>query len=159
MSSAHGARLPSLSEPSVICTLSIRPLSGPGERYYNYTATSMPSLCARVIYRRTQQFLIFDRFHLYYRFKVAFHLHIMPAENRGNRYINDWAYQAQHEQGNILQRQFAEHLRLPSGKDSLPVVNYAVNEKRWTCDVHLPSDQQQPEDQFHTTFRRYSGPL
>jgi hypothetical protein len=92
-------------------------------------------------------------------FKVAFHLYIMPAENHGNWYISDGAYQAQHEQGNILQRQFAEHLRLPSRKDSLPVTNQAVNEKRLTCSVHLPSDQQLPEDQFHTTFRRYSDPL
>jgi hypothetical protein len=38
-----------------------------------------------------------------HHFKVVFHLHIMPAENRGNWYINDGAYQAQHEQGNILQ--------------------------------------------------------
>jgi hypothetical protein len=84
---------------------------------------------------------------------------MMPAENRGNWYINDGAYQAQHEQGNILQRQFAERLRLPSRKDSPPVINQAVNEKRRTCNVHLPSDPQQPEDQFHTTFRRYSDPL
>ena len=34
----------------------------------------------------------------------------MPAENRGIWYMNDGAYQAQHEQGNILQGQFAEHL-------------------------------------------------
>jgi hypothetical protein len=73
--------------------------------------------------RRTLQFLIFDRLDSYYRFKVAFHLHIMRAENRGNWYINDGTYQAQHEQGNILQRQFAEHLQLPSRKDSLPVTN------------------------------------
>jgi hypothetical protein len=84
----------------------------------------MPTLCARVIYRRILlQFLIFDRLDSCYRFKVAFHLHMMPAENRGNWYINDGAYQAQHEQGNILQRQFAEHLRLPSRKGSPPVIN------------------------------------
>jgi hypothetical protein len=132
------------------------PLSGPVERYY---ITSIPSLCARVIYRRILQFLIFDRFDSCYRFKVAFHLHVMPAENCGIWYINDGAYQAQHEQGNILQRQFAEHLPLPSRKDSLPVTNKAVNEKRRTCNVHLPSDLQQPEDQFRTTFRRYNDPL
>ena len=96
-----------------------QPLFGP---YLYYTVTPMPSLVARVIYRRILQFLIFDRLSCY-RFKVAFHLHIMLAENRGNWYIDDGAYQAQHEQGNILQRQFSEHLRLPSRKGSLPVTN------------------------------------
>ena len=65
----------------------------------------------------------FDRLNLRYSFKVAFHLHIMTAEICGSWYINDGAYQARHEQGNILQRQFAEHLRLLSRKDSLPVIH------------------------------------
>jgi hypothetical protein len=47
----------------------------------------------------------------------------MPLENQGYWCINDRAYRAQHEQGNTLQRPFAEHLPLPLGKGSLPVMN------------------------------------
>ena len=65
--------------PSLQVWLIFTFICGQGE----HIITSMPSRCARVMYRRILQFLNFDQLNSCYRFKAAFHLHIKLAENRG----------------------------------------------------------------------------
>jgi hypothetical protein len=82
------------------------------------TAAILPRLNKHIY----NNFIILTLVLWYYHFKAAFHLHNMSLENQGYWYINDQAYQAQHEQGNTRQRPFVEHLPLPLKRDLLPVM-------------------------------------